>query len=148
MKLDPCLTPLTKINSKWIKDLSGRSENKIRGRKQRGKAPWRCSQQWLFIWHWAQARKVGLQNFCTAKKKAVNKMRRHLRNGREGALKTQQQRSKGKRSKENPKEFKFKKTKDLNRNFSKEYFCRGPALVDPGWFEGGDGVGVLGKIHI
>ena len=26
--------------------------------------------------------------------------------------------------------------------------CRGPALVDPGWFEGGDGVGVFGKIHI
>ena len=26
--------------------------------------------------------------------------------------------------------------------------CRGPAPVDPGWFEGGDGVGVFGKIHI
>ena len=26
--------------------------------------------------------------------------------------------------------------------------CRGPAPVDPGWFEGGDGVGILGKIHI
>ena len=23
--------------------------------------------------------------------------------------------------------------------------CRGPAPVDPGWFEGGDGVGVLGN---
>ena len=26
--------------------------------------------------------------------------------------------------------------------------CRGPAPVDPGWFEGGDGVGIFGKIHI
>ena len=26
--------------------------------------------------------------------------------------------------------------------------CRGPAPVDPGWFEGGDGVSVFGKIHI
>ena len=26
--------------------------------------------------------------------------------------------------------------------------CQGPAPVDPGWFEGGDGVGVFGKIHI
>ena len=23
--------------------------------------------------------------------------------------------------------------------------CRGPAPVDPGWFEGGDGVGILGN---
>ena len=26
--------------------------------------------------------------------------------------------------------------------------CWGPAPVDPGWFKGGDGVGVLGKILI
>ena len=27
-------------------------------------------------------------------------------------------------------------------------WCQGPAPVDPGWFEGGDRVGVFGKIHI
>ena len=26
--------------------------------------------------------------------------------------------------------------------------CRGPAPVDPGWFEGGDGIGVLEKAHL
>ena len=26
--------------------------------------------------------------------------------------------------------------------------CRGPALVDPGWFEGGDGVGILEKTYL
>ena len=31
------------------------------------------------------------------------------------------------------------------RVFSNESACQGPALVDPGWFEGGDGVSVLGN---
>ena len=29
-----------------------------------------------------------------------------------------------------------------------ELWCRGPAPVDPGWFEGGDGVGVLEKTYL
>ena len=27
-------------------------------------------------------------------------------------------------------------------------YCWGPAPVDPGWFEGGDGVGVLEKAYL
>ena len=49
IKLYPCLILLTKINSKWIRDLNRRQNCKsTRQKKHKGKAPWNWSWQQIF----------------------------------------------------------------------------------------------------
>ena len=39
----------------------------------------------------------------------------------------------------------LEKIREKRISFYPDIACQGPALVDPGWFEGGDGIGILGK---
>lgn len=48
MKLDPCLTPLTEINLKWIRHINIRLETVTLPKENRGKVPRHWSWQQLF----------------------------------------------------------------------------------------------------
>ena len=76
-KLEYSLTPYTKINSKWIKDLNvsqtlGRTFVDINHSKKFSDPPPRVMKTKINKWDL-----VKLKSFCTAKK-TVNKMKRHL----------------------------------------------------------------------
>ena len=92
MKLDHILTPPTKINSKWIKDLNVRlktikiiEENigsKISGISHSnifsGISPWARKTKEKKINKWDD---IKLKRFCTAKE-TIDKMKRQPQNGR------------------------------------------------------------------
>ena len=42
----------------------------------------------------------------------------------------------------------FRKGRGTREQIMIIHWCRGSAPVDPGWFEGGDGVGVLEKTYL
>ena len=84
MKLEHSLTPCTKINSKWIKELNVKPDT-FRG-KHRQNTLWHKSQQYLF-WSIFQINVnknkinkwdlIKLKSFCTAKE-IINKMKRQF----------------------------------------------------------------------
>ena len=86
MKLDPYLTPYTKINSKWIKDLNIKPETKT----TRKKKYWKSSMilVWVEIFEYdlkstaykSKNKQIKLhqaKNFCTVKK-TTNRMKGQL----------------------------------------------------------------------
>ena len=82
VKLDPCLTPHTKINGKWVKDKRKPWNHKVLRRKPWRKNPWNSSWKWFRFgfdiktttnknkWNY-----IKLKSFCTAKE-SINKMKK------------------------------------------------------------------------
>ena len=91
MKLEPCLTPYTKINSKWIKDLNVRPETIKLLEENMGKTlsainhsrilsdpPPRVMETKAKINKWEL---IKLKSFCTTKE-TIRKVKESLQNGR------------------------------------------------------------------
>ena len=91
IKLEHFLTPHTKINSKWIKDLNVRPETIKLLEENIGKTLSDVNHSWILydppprifgkkakIYKWDQ---IKIKSFCTTKE-TISKVKRHLQNGR------------------------------------------------------------------